>query len=248
MRGDIILQIGLGLGAAALLGVGIWLIVKGFTRKAVVPLAFCVALAVVLVGARFKHVKGFGIEAELWSEKQAEAATLVDRLKVLSVSTSEQTALLASRLGRWESGLSNRELVSLLQQTAQLLDTFQIDKARQEEILSPIRARLEMNLVAAAYLAIDGALRDKAAQINTSLANATSDQRPALVTQMQFVETDMRTFVAIDILRKFPTGKTLDPLVDFAKGAQSLTPAAATEVNELAADLKQFQATRTLRR
>jgi hypothetical protein len=245
---DIVLQIGLGLGAAALLGVGIWLIVKGFTRKAAVPLAFCVALAVILVGARFNHIKGFGLEAELWSDKQAEAVALVDRLKVLSVSTSEQAALLASRLGRWESGLSNKELVGLLQQTAQLLDTFQIDKARQEEILAPIRTRLEMNFAAAAYVAVDGALRDKANQLATSLANATSEQRPALAKEMQTVETDMRTFVAVDILHKFPTGKTLDPLVEFAKSAQSRAPAAAPEVNELAADLKQFQTTRTLRR
>jgi outer membrane protein OmpA-like peptidoglycan-associated protein len=69
-----------------------------------------------------------------------------------------------------------------------------------------------------------------------------------LTTQMQSVDADMRAFVAIDILRKFPASKTLDPLVEFAKGAHSLTPAAATEVNELAADLKQFQTTRTLRR
>lgn len=245
---DVVLQVGLGLGAAALLGVGIWLLVRGFPRRAAVPLACCVALAVVLVGARFNHVKGFGLEAELWTDKQAEAVALVDRLKVLSLASSEQAALLASRLGRWESGLTNRELVNLLQQTAQLLDTLQIDKERQEEILSPIRTRLEMNFAAAAYLAIDGALRDKAAQINTSLANATSEQRPALTTQMQSVDADMRAFVAIDILRKFPASKTLDPLVEFAKGAHSLTPAAATEVSELAADLKQFQTTRTLRR
>ena len=245
---DLILQIGLGLGAAALLGVGIWLLVRGFPRRAAVPLAFCVALAAVLVGSRFTHVRGFGLEAELWSDKQREAAALIDRLKVLSLSSSEQTSLLASRLGRWDSGLSNKELVTLLQQTAQLLDTFEFDKARQEEILVPIRTRVEMNFVTAAYRTIDGALRDKAAQINMSLANATTEQRLALVTQMQSVETDMRAFVALDILNKFPTSKTLDPLVEFAKGAQSLSPAAATEVNELAADLKQFQATRTLRR
>src|SRR5262249_61242331 len=101
---DPVLQIGLGLGAAALLGVGIWLLVRGYPRRAAVPLAACVALAVVLVGSRFDHVKGFGLEAEIWSDKQREAAALIDRLKVLSLSSSEQTSLIASRLGRWGRG------------------------------------------------------------------------------------------------------------------------------------------------
>src|SRR5215510_16550989 len=89
---DPVLQIGLGLGAAALLGVGIWLLVRGFPRRAAVPLAACVALAIALVASRFNHVKGFGLEAELWSDKQREAAALVDRLKVLSLSPSRDAS------------------------------------------------------------------------------------------------------------------------------------------------------------
>ncbi len=40
--------------------------------------------------ARFKHFKGFGIEAELWEDKQKEAAVLIDRLKnVVGIYTRE---------------------------------------------------------------------------------------------------------------------------------------------------------------
>jgi len=244
----LMLQFGLGLGSAALLAVGIWLLVRGYPRRAAVPLAACVALAVVLVGSRFDHVKGFGLEAEIWSDKQREAAALIDRLKVLSLSSSEQTSLMASRLGRWDSGLTNKELVTLLQQTAQLLDTFEFDKARQEEILVPIRTRIQTNFMTAAYRSIDGALREKAAQLNMTLANANAEQRAALVTQMQAVESDMRAFVALDILNTFTPGKTLDPLVDYAKSAATLPPAVVSEVTELGLDLKQFQTTKTLRR
>src|SRR5262249_34362901 len=156
-----------------------------------------------------------------------------DRLKVLSLSSSEQTSLMASRLGRWDSGLTNKELVTLLQQTAQLLDTFEFDKARQggNPVSSPTPKPTKFTT--AADRSIDGALREKAAQLNMTLANANAEQRAALVTQMQAVENDMRAFVALDILNTFTPGKTLDPLVDYAKSAATLPPAVVSEVTEL---------------
>jgi hypothetical protein len=40
--------------------------------------------------ARFKRFKGLGFEAELWEDKQKEAADLIDRLKnVVSIYTRE---------------------------------------------------------------------------------------------------------------------------------------------------------------
>lgn len=54
--------------------------------------------------ARFKRFKGLGFEAELWEDKQKEAADLIERLKsVVSVYTRE---IMMSRvmMGRWGGG------------------------------------------------------------------------------------------------------------------------------------------------
>jgi hypothetical protein len=81
--------------------------------------------------SKFKHVKGFGFDAETWDEKQVEAAQLVDQLSSISEGLSQQVALLASRIGFWVSGLSNPELAALLRQTtAQLQVTKTISDAR----------------------------------------------------------------------------------------------------------------------
>lgn len=54
--------------------------------------------------ARFKKFKGLGFEAELWEDKQKEAADLIDRLKnVVSVYTREVVMGRVMR-GRWGGG------------------------------------------------------------------------------------------------------------------------------------------------
>lgn len=51
--------------------------------------------------ARFKRFKGLGFEAELWEDKQKEAAELVERLKgVVSIYTRE-TIMTRVMMGRW---------------------------------------------------------------------------------------------------------------------------------------------------
>lgn len=54
--------------------------------------------------SRFKRFKGLGFEAELWEDKQKEAADLIERLKdVVSVYTTE-VVMGAVRRGRWSDG------------------------------------------------------------------------------------------------------------------------------------------------
>lgn len=69
-------------GAVILLGVGIFLAV--IDRPAASVLGFAYLFLVLLLLAKFKRFKGFGVEMEMWEQKQEEAATIVENLKEAS--------------------------------------------------------------------------------------------------------------------------------------------------------------------
>ena len=74
----------ISLGALALLSVGIYLAATDRAAAATPVLGVAFLFVVLLLLSKFKRFKGFGFEAEMWEEKQEEAAELVDRLEELS--------------------------------------------------------------------------------------------------------------------------------------------------------------------
>lgn len=54
--------------------------------------------------ARFKRFKGLGFEAELWDDKQKEAAVLLDRLKDIVAIYSREVVMSKVASGRWGTG------------------------------------------------------------------------------------------------------------------------------------------------
>ena len=54
--------------------------------------------------ARFKRFKGLGFEAELWEDKQKEAADLIDRLKDVVAIYSREVVMAQVMRGRWSNG------------------------------------------------------------------------------------------------------------------------------------------------
>lgn len=54
--------------------------------------------------ARFKRFKGFGFEAELWEDKQREAADLIDRLKNIVQVYTRELVMMKVLAGRWGVG------------------------------------------------------------------------------------------------------------------------------------------------
>jgi hypothetical protein len=134
------------LAAVGLFGVGAYLCWRtDSTAAATTALSFAFLVILMLHMSKFKHVKGFGFDAETWDEKQVEAAKLVDQLSSTSEVLSQQVALLASRVGGGRSALTNSELVDLLEQIAKTLGAASIPKSRRDEISAPIRRRIAMN-------------------------------------------------------------------------------------------------------
>ena len=75
------------ISVVALIGVGIFLCCRkqppGTTTITAV-LSFGFLMLLLLHMSKFKHVQGFGFDAETWDEKQVEAAQLVDQLSSAS--------------------------------------------------------------------------------------------------------------------------------------------------------------------
>ncbi len=85
----------------ALLGYSFWYLSRMQITEASVVFAMSFLSFIYSNLARFKRFKGLGFEAELWEDKQKEAADLIDRLKnVVSIYTRE-VILGKVMQGRW---------------------------------------------------------------------------------------------------------------------------------------------------
>jgi hypothetical protein len=110
---------------------------------AATALGFAFLFLLLLHMSKFKHVKGFGFEGETWDQEQVKAAELRKSLSEITLSLSQQAALLAAKVGYWDSALSLNELSGVLKQTRRSLDAIGISDDKKEEILTPIYRRVE---------------------------------------------------------------------------------------------------------
>jgi hypothetical protein len=139
----------IAVAAVSLFGVGIRLLLIG--GSAATALTFAFLLTVLLLLSKFKRFKGFGFEAEMWEQKQEEAAALINHLKGLSKVASRQTASLAARVGLWNSALSLAELADCLRDLQGQLAEIGISSHEREEILQTLYNRIEAAYVEAGY-------------------------------------------------------------------------------------------------
>jgi hypothetical protein len=137
------------LAALALIGMGIGLSRRNESSKGAITavLTFGFLVLLLLHMSKFKHVKGFGFDAETWDEKQVEAGKLVDQLSSMSEVLSQQIVLLSSRLGMWDSGLTTPELMDIYKQTEKQLKAASIPNPRRDEILEPLRRRIVLGYI-----------------------------------------------------------------------------------------------------
>jgi hypothetical protein len=183
-------------------------------------------LVVLLLLAKFKHIKGFGFEAEMWEEKQIEAAALVDRLTLLSEAVSEQMALIASKLGLWGGSLTNTELADLTEQVSRLLQAAGASTIRVNEILGPVYRRIELNYWSAAQRLVGDAVNNEISTIHAILNSAPPEERDAIIQRSQISSVDKERYNKFNF-RQFAENKTMDPLIAFARTCPTLAGSAA---------------------
>ena len=96
--------------ALCLFVLGGYLAFQDRTASASVVLGFAILCLVFTFLARFKRFKGFGFEGELWEQKQREAAELIQTMRSYTAGLGRLLITIAARAGRWNGGLSRREL------------------------------------------------------------------------------------------------------------------------------------------
>jgi hypothetical protein len=143
-------------GVVALFYAGFKKVIEDKPTSATAAMSFGFLLIVMLTVSQFKHVKGFGFDAETWDQKQVEAAKLVDQLQGLTKATTRELALVASKIGLWDNGPSNQELMGIINTLTPVLKASGFEKEQRDELLSPIQDRIAFNYLVRASSEIFG--------------------------------------------------------------------------------------------
>lgn len=236
------------LGAIFLLGVGIYLAVQDKTATAGTALGFAALFVVLLLLAKFKHVKAFGFEAEMWEQKQVEAAALVDKLTALATLTSEQVALISAKLGLWSGALTNPEMVALMKQAGAVMQSTEVPENRRDEILAPIRDRVLMNYWGAAFRITEISFGKELEQLGEKLGRAVEPERGELVSTINRINQALGKLRTELTYPKFKENPSLEPILSLAKSHLGNHDRLIRELTELQNDLVAFQQNRELRR
>jgi hypothetical protein len=90
-----------------------------------VPAAtLCAAVGVLLLLlariSQFKRIKGWGFEAEMWEDKQEEAAALIASMRKVAAINSREIVLNAVTSGRWSSGKIWKGIWDLFQELQEI--------------------------------------------------------------------------------------------------------------------------------
>lgn len=230
-------------GAISLLTVGAYLALQDKTASASAALGFGFLLVVLLLLAKFKRFRGFGFEAEMWDEKQVQAAVLVDKLTALAMLTSEQVALISAKLGLWSGGLTNPQMVALMKQADAVLEATGVGQPKRDEILAPIRDRIAFNFWDVARFIAGAGFK---VEIEQARRKKGQDAAAITATVQRLAEERGK----LDGL-KYEMGKskpTIEPIHSLAKTNLADHDRLLNELAEIEADLVAFQQTRTLRR
>lgn len=207
----------IALAAIGLFLVGGYLAWKGRPHAQGV-LVFAFLVLVLLVCYRFKHVKGFGFEAEMWDQKQTDAAKLIDRLKLLSESNAQQMGLIAAHLGIMDSGLTNPQLAELLTQTEQTLAAVDTPKSKRDEFTAPLIERIKKNYVFAAKRVADQKYKQAMEEIGNSIHTANSDTRDALIAKSAQL-SQLRQKINHLPMKQFLEANSLNPMIDVVRAS-----------------------------
>jgi len=232
--------------AIALFVIAGYLYVQKATEAATSAMAFVFLIVCVLTIANYKRIKGFGFEAEMWEEKQVQAAKLIDRLELLSKASAQQVSLIAAKMGLWDSGLSNPQMADLVDTTRRILQHTGTTEAERKDILAPLYQRVTLNYVGAAIRLIDQELRSDQAAFDVEKKTGFTD---ALRERMRLVDEATKRLRDIKTV-EMAERKSILPLEVLVKE----DPAFAGKVDLLAAlaeiktDVGYFEANGVLRR
>jgi hypothetical protein len=248
------IRFGIVILAFILFVIGAYLYYQKATGPASSAMLFVVLLVFVLTISNFKRIKFFGIvEAETWEEKQVQAAKLIDRLELLSRASSQQLALIASKLGLLGSGLSNPQTAELVDNVQRILETSGTTEAERKNILSPLYRRVALNYVQAASKMVDIELRREFESSQAALSSAQQagkdEEVQKVAARIRDVDEATRRLREVSFTNMIEH-RTIQPVQNVVSGAAILSanPVLVKDLNEIATDMNYFETNGRLRR
>jgi hypothetical protein len=212
-------------------------------------LGFAVVLFLILVGTRFKIVRGFGFHAESWDQKQIEAATLIERLSAMTETVSRNVALIASKLGLWDSGFSNPQLADLLATNNAILGASEVPKATRDELLGPVINRIKINYYNAGQQVVTKALDNAMRNVDGELRVAPEPERAALQAKHAALSDARQKLRDAALFQRLTQAQNLEPLIAIIRLTDfSDKQSALDTLRELDEDVRYFAVNTKLRR
>jgi hypothetical protein len=230
-------------GCFAMFSIGAYLVLTDRPTSAALTWGFAFLLVVLLLLAKFKRFKGFGFEAELWEEKQAEAAALVDQMRSLSNLICKQMASIAARVGLWDSALSPAELVDFVDDLRSHLGAIESSPHESEETLHPLYQRLEAEYRRMAREVAAAAFRSGTEDVNGAIDSMDMDRRRQAAELVPKMNQEDAALSKLD-------GGAISELVKFVESSVIIRRKAVVidEVSEIERDLAHFHESRSIRR
>jgi hypothetical protein len=233
----------IAVAACALIVLGIYLALADRAASAATAWGFGFLLVILLLLTKFKRFKGFGFEAELWEQKQVEAANLIDQLKSLAKLMSKQMAMVAARIGLWDSALSMAELADLVDDLKQQLDAIDVPPHESEEILRTLYQRIESAYCAEAWTIMMTALKAASNAVHSDLSSPIAEDYRRAVSLRPALNKEL---AAAGTLQSEP----IAALVRLVQDSTIITGNAdvAQRLMEIERDLQHFRTCRSFRR
>jgi hypothetical protein len=125
------------LGSMLLFALGAYLAYEDKVGSATTVFGSAIVCTIFVYLTRFKTFKGFGIQAELWEDKQIEAAKLIDSLKPMTNELGRLLITIAARMGRCNSAMNRAEMLEITENIERLLKALgvtapEIEKTKEE--------------------------------------------------------------------------------------------------------------------
>jgi len=233
----------IAIAAYTLIGAGICLAFVDRSASAATAWGFGFLLVILLLLTKFKRFKGFGFEAELWEQKQAEAAALIDQLKSLSKLVSKQMASVAARVGLWDSALSLPELADFLEGLQQQLSATEVPQHEAEEVLQNLYQRIEGAYYAAARHEVSVAFREASDAIHGALGSTDVEEHRKAVSLVPDLNNESKAASTLPVA-------SIRSFVEFVQNSKVIgrKSEVTDKLDEIERDIQHFRLHRSFRR
>jgi len=159
------------LGSMLLFALGAYLAYEDKVGSATTVFGSAIVCTIFVYLTRFKTFKGFGIQAELWEDKQIEAAKLIDSLKPITTELGRLLITIAARMGRWDSAMNRAEMLEATENIERLLKTLGVNGSEIEKTKAEYYRLTIMDIARPIIQSINKALREMMKDIDNKISD-----------------------------------------------------------------------------